>query len=161
MAKDFKEAFSNISKIVKGVSDKSNLTEIGKEVVEMVRKRTQLGYGVDDNNKKDRLTPLEPSTKDQRKRKSKKGELSENTSQGKSNLTQTGDMLKAITITKVADNTLEIGFNDQFSEDKAIWNSYPTRHSNARPFMNLSTQEIKRVKDKLKDIAERLIKGLK
>lgn len=158
MGNDFKKAFKNLEKIVKGISSKESLQEIGDEVVSIVKKRTQLGYGVEDSGSdKKKLTPLEPSTVESRKRK----QLSGMTAPKKSNLTETGDMLDDIKVTKSSKGELEIGFGSKFSQDKANWNTNPTRHPNKRPFMSLSKVEIKRVTDKIKEIADDLIKNEK
>lgn len=158
MADDFKKAFKNLENIVKGISSKDSLKEIGEEVVSMVKKRTQLGYGVAESGAdKKKLEPLEPSTVKSRKTK----QLSGMTAPKKSNLTETGDMLDDIKVTKSSKGELEIGFGSDFSQKKANWNTNPTKHPNKRPFMNLSKAEIKRVTDKIKEIADDLIKNEK
>lgn len=158
MGNDFKKAFKNLENIVKGISSKDSLEEIGAEVVEMVKKRTQLGYGVEDTGKtKKKLTKLEDSTIKSRKQKN----LSGMTEPKKSNLTETGDMLDDIKVTKSSNGELEIGFGSDFSQKKANWNTNPTKHPNKRPFMALSNVEIKRVKDKIQEIADDLIKNEK
>ena len=151
MAKNFKDAFNNIKKLVDKLTDKSNMEKVGEETVKMVRKRTQLGYG-SNKGKKEKLEALSDAYKKQRKRLKKKGKLSKNTSAGKSNLTQSGDMLKDLDF-DAKDNEVTIDFASELSKKKAVWVT-----DGDRPFLALTKQEIKRITKYLQDMADKLIK---
>lgn len=152
MSKDFKEAFRKIANLVKDISDKKHMKSYAKDTRDMVKKRTQLGYGVK-NRKKSKLKKLSDLYKKQRRRK--KSSLSGNTSPAKSNLTKTGKMLEEMNYKSTKDE-FTIGFSTTFAKQKAKWNT-----DKLRPFMELSKQEVKRLRDIIQNSANSLIKKLK
>jgi hypothetical protein len=139
MADDFKKKLEAIGKqIEKEFTSKENLKKIGDEAVGLIVKRTKLGYGVNKQlGTKQKLKPLSAGYKKIRKKLA----LSGTTTVSKSNLTQTGDMLKELRA-KVGENSIEIGFEAGDSLDKAEWNV-----DNGRIFNNLSQAEFKQLED--------------
>jgi hypothetical protein len=140
--------------VINELNKKESLQDIGDKASNLVFKRTRLGYGVDSQGgAKTRLNPLSDSYK-----KVRKGEhLSESTTPGKSNLTETGEMLNDLHAIVKGEGLINIGFKTKLSSDKASWNT-----DKGRPFMNLSAPEIKQLqnylKDKLSQIIDKLIK---
>lgn len=70
---------------------------LGQYAADLIRLRTRLGYGVTDTGaKRQRLKKLSPITVAFRKQARKMGELSDQTTPGKSNLTYSGQLLDSI-----------------------------------------------------------------
>lgn len=135
---DIKKAMKALKNIQKEVED--NLIDVGQEAVELIKKRTRLGYGVEDQGKpKTKLKKLSPGYINQRKRNKPTGP----STPAKSNLTYSGDMLDALEAKKKQDNKIEIGFKNSEEEKKAEY------VSEDRPFNNLSKAEIKQLQQKL------------
>lgn len=143
--KDFKSLFKSINKKVDELTNKSGMDEVGEEAVDMVKKRTRLGYGAD-GRKKEKLGKLSEGYQKQRKKK----KLSKSTSPSKSNLTNTGKMLDDLTHTS-QDESTTIEFNTQESLKKAEWVT-----KGGRPFMSLTAQEKKRITKFLQEKADTL-----
>lgn len=136
------------------VTSKTYMNELGNDLIKDIQKRTRLGYGVEESlGKQAKFKPLAESTKKSRKYKKRKGELSGDTSPAKSNLTETGDMVKDLYIqTKL--NKLELKLKTQLSRDKAGWNE-----EKGRTFLNISGPQYKQlVKTIQKTISEKLKK---
>ena len=76
--------------------------------------------------------------------------LSGKTTKGKSNLTQTGEMLEDLTVVSVKDGKTEIGFDNKESKDKAKW------VSETRPFNNLSKNEIRQLTQMLNEKSKQI-----
>lgn len=159
MAKSFREAFKNVGKVIEKITSKKCMSDLGKEIIAMVEKRTKLGYGSKDGTKK-KLTPLSPPYKKYRKnlknpKESKaknKPNLSGNTSPSKSNLTLTGKMLEDMKEDSSIGKVI-VDFKSDFSREKAEWNT-----EKGRAFMELTKQEEKRVAKKVQEIADNIIR---
>lgn len=124
---------------------------MGKEITKEIVQRTRQGKSVTkDGGPEVSLKPLSKDYVEQRRSLQKKGKLSNKTSPGTSNLTQTGKMLDGIK-TEVIQNgdktTLLITFNNSENEDKALY------VSEDRPFMNLSDAQIARIEFELQQVA--------
>ena len=146
-----KELKRKLDSIILDTVNKTLTTEIGKQVVKQVRNRTQRGYGVAENNgKQQRLKPLKPATKAIRKGLAGKGQLSPNTSPGKSNLTRSGKMLNNINYT-ASENKVVVSVKGA-QKIKAM------DVSKERPFMNLSKTEINAV---TKTVKEAIVNDIK
>jgi hypothetical protein len=105
--------------------------------------RIRKGFGVsEEGGGKSRFKPLSAGYKKQRASM----KLSSTTSKGKSNVTQTGDMIESMS---VKDGQLSITGRDNI--DKAGW------VQKDRPFMHASKQETKRV---IENIREQIFKLL-
>jgi phage gpG-like protein len=107
------------------------------KAVELIRKRTRLGYSVEKNGgTKKKLKALSSEYVEFRKKNKK---LSGKTRSKKSNLTFTGDMLDDLEIVNTSNGHCEIGFKSSESQEKAKW------VSKNRPFLHLSKSEIKQL----------------
>jgi len=108
--RDLKKELNKIKKTFESTIDANDMRKLGKFSVEMIHKRTKLGYGVANfyegdknsiNQKKKRLKPLSPAYVKFRQRMKKAGKLDSSTTVKKSNLTLTGQMLKNLGISSV------------------------------------------------------------
>jgi phage gpG-like protein len=154
-----------IQQALKSLLSKEYLREIGVEASNLIRTRTRLGYGVEKAGaERQKLAPLKPSTKKRRK----KLQLNENTNPGKSNLTETGQLLSSIAVLEVSKTGVTVGpkgirTDRKKNEDIAEWlaKGDPSRNRDARPFISLSKVEQKRLKEKVrKDLEKKLKKAL-
>lgn len=128
----------------------SSLQQIGDDIAEQLRLRARLGNGLGENyTDPAKLKPLSPKYVEQRK---KMKDLSEETTPKKSNLTQTGEMLDDI-IARINGFKITITFKEQFSKDKARWNSVK-----GRPFMHISRVQVQRLTN---DMQSKLRSNLK
>lgn len=85
----------------------SSLRPLGKFAIDLIVKRTRLGYGVDDNfGIKSRLKSLSQRYIEFRKQYPR---LSGSTRPTKSNLTLTGQMLGSMKVLRVVDNKIVLG----------------------------------------------------
>jgi hypothetical protein len=136
--KDLKESLNN-----------KRTMEIGEFIIEKVRVRTRLGYGVSGNlQPREKLAPLAESTKRIRKGLKKAGELSELTTPNRSNLTMTGQMLDSLVVKVISAGKFVIdvtGIRKKLKKD-----DLPTNKAVAvkvteegRPFMFLTDKDYK------------------
>lgn len=139
---DFKK---DMDKLLKAFKNKALMDKIGKFTVDLIRKRTLLGYGVaDQGGKKEKLKALSAGYKKWRKKNPPPGP----SSPAKSNLTYTGDMLRAIDY-NVKSDSLTIGIFDENEAEKAFYNMLMDRE-----FLNLSGAEIQQVRDYIQKILD-------
>jgi len=136
--------------------------KLAKDTANQVRKRTQLGYGVDENGKQVKLEPLSIDYKETRKKN--KTRLSGNSTPGKSNLTATGQMLKGLT-GRAKDNQIFIRITGSRTTDLT---GYPSNLSNAevadfveeqgRRFMDLTNAEKNQL---IRTLRQKILKNMK
>ena len=127
--------------LVKEATSPTYLKQLGDEAAGLIRKRTRLGYGVDEHKgNKGKLEPLTDPYVKQRKVKA-----TGPTTPKKSNLTLSGSMLDSLSSRANNDGSVEIGFTDAHEAQKAVWNS------KLRPFNHLSKAEISQLRKKLQD----------
>lgn len=163
---------------VKEIESRQNMQQIGNNIANDIKKRTQLGYGARSNGgPKEKLKPLSDSYVQQRRGKlgfwtnkdgkkvpindkkylkQNKPKLSSKTSPKKSNLTRTGRMIRSIGALFTGSGKITIGFNSNRSAKIAAF------VSKMRPFFYLTRQEEKRaqrdIKKRLEDILKRNIR---
>lgn len=147
--KNFKRKIENaLREAQKDIKKKRVLDPIGEGLADEIKKRTRLGYGVDRNGgRQQKLKPLKDSTRKSRAYMKRKGKLHPDTSPAKSNLTMTGEMTDSIT-NKARDGkiTLEVG------------TKYAIYHQDGdRPFMHLTSDQVRGQEKKLRDLLKRLI----
>lgn len=150
-AKDFKK---NTNKILDELEDE--MDDVGEVIIDLIKNRTRKGYGVDANyGSKGKLAPLQPSTKEYRKRY--RGKLSSETKPKKSNLTFTGSMLDSL---KAKVKGFSVLVRPTGRDSKGVPNLQKAgqltkggKHMKARPFLYLSQIEINRL---TKDIRKRV-----
>src|SRR5690606_22586140 len=149
--------------------------ELANETAEQIKKRTQLGFGVDDNGRQTKLKPLSMSYRAQRRgeiafftdesgRKipyipSEKPTLSPYTSPAKSNLTKTGEMLESIKGI-VKDTSIFINVTGKRRDGSGLTNEEVKEfvEQQGREFMRLTNGEKNELARKLKD---RILRNLK
>lgn len=129
----------------------SILVDTAQYGAELIRERTRRGFGVPDgSNAQSRLKPLAESTKKSRRSKKKRGKLSSKTSPGKSNLTDTGQLLDALygrlNSRRVAEIALKSRRRGGGSNDEVAFFV-----SAERQFLNFSKSELKKLDDFLSD----------
>jgi hypothetical protein len=126
-------------KLNKLVDDKfaAQLTDkLGKKAKEIVKTRTKAGEGVKSLNSSTKpLKPLSPKYVERRRRLSRSGKLSRETTPTTSNLTKTGAMLNDIEYTSNSKEATVFIKSDK-NRKKAI------RGKKDRPFMNLAKKEV-------------------
>jgi hypothetical protein len=139
----------HLQKVVQEAVNKIDMQEIGDTLAQEIKLRTRLGYGLDtQGGTQSKLKPLSEPYKKARK----KMKLSSETRPGKSNLTQTGEMLDSIKA-EVNNGKITITFKNQFSKDKARWNT-----EKGRPFMAISKVQITKLKNRITDHVLKFIK---
>lgn len=125
------------------------LENLAKFIINMIRIRTRLGYGVSENDgRKKKLLPIKESTIEERKRLRKHGRLSEETAPTRSNLTRTGELLESLTykISKV--NFLTILIPNRKHKNSNATNAEIAGYQEkaGRVFFKLSSQELNQIK---------------
>lgn len=144
---------SNSQKLLKQANEvediiKKNIGEfefVGKDVVETIQRRTRVGKGVSNGELKP-LNPLSESYKIQRQ----KLKLDATAKPNRSNLTQTGQMLRDI-VYSLTGTTFSFFFKSELSSNKAVWNA-----DKGRVFFELSKSELnglsRKVSAKIREI---------
>lgn len=150
-----------------GAVDSNDLLHICKFVADMIIRRTRLGFGVRDNGeKREKLAELKgrpkpyKSTIQRRETLKERGQLSNETTPTKSNLTMTGQMLNAISY-KVKKLGGIIFIKDSTRRDGKNTNKEIAEYvSKNRPFFHLSDSEIRQLKrEAVKLVRSKLKKG--
>ena len=149
--KDFVDKFKGImEELVDDISSPKSMEKLGEAASELIRKRTRLGYGVEDHNgSKTKLNPLGEPYKKSRKRNKPSGP----TTPARSNLTNSGDMLDDLGPVKSSEGNVEVGFKSELSSKKAEWVT-----EGGRPFNNLSKSEVKQIEQALAEEVGKRIK---
>ena len=124
---------------------KQFLSELARNITQIIRKRVKAGGGVSseetepEQTKRQKLAPLSPNYI--KKRTKNRGTLGEFASARKSNLTYTGQMLDAI-VWRVDGKKLIISINDKLRRDGRLTNADVAFYaSKTRPFFNLTDSE--------------------
>lgn len=132
-----------------------------------IRVRTRLGKGVaTPNGPQGAFAPLKPSTIESRKRAKIRGDLSNESSPSKSNLTSTGEMLDSLRGTATGKGKAVVkptGTRDSglTNEKLASFHERGTPKMRKRPFMNLSSLQVDRITDEVRrDVLARVKKAL-
>lgn len=140
--------------VLQQVQTEENLGALGKVIAEQIKKRTRLGYGVEEQgDPQQKLKALSDDYKDWRKKN--KGKLSSATTVSKSNLTQTGEMLDSIQ-SRVEGKSIILYFSTAFARAKARWVT-----DGGRPFFTLSGAEIQSVRKRVLDLIAKAISATK
>lgn len=156
---NFKDLEIRLKAAVEKISKPDSMRKIGKRAVDMIRLRTQLGYGVAKRGgEKSPLKKLSSAYKETRKKDS---QLDPQTSPGKSNLTRTGQMLNSLDVKTVSTGRALIGPGGSRNDgkDNADIGRYVSQAG--RPFNNLSGTEEKRLNETIgQDLKTELQKNL-
>jgi hypothetical protein len=135
-----------LNSTIEKVNGPAEMRAIGEFMIEKIRVRTQLGYGVEKNlSEKYPLNNIKRTQKYEDFRKKFKG-LSSFTSPKKHNLTLTGSMLDSLKIKSMSKTAIRIGptGSDMFgvsNSSKAFW-----QEKMGRIFLRLSFQEVKQIR---------------
>ena len=151
--RDFKKSNTKIMKELK-----DTLPDIGDAMIEEIQKRTKLGYGVDDNyGSKSPLKKLSDAYKRQRKNMN----LGERGKWNKSNLTLTGSMLESLKA-RTNKSSYTVTVRPTGSDEKGVSNARKAgqQEKDGRPFLYLSTPEIKRISKVLREALDKIVKRL-
>jgi hypothetical protein len=144
---DLKAFTDKLSKTMRTAVDNKVLNKLGEFTVNIVQRRTRLGYGVDDNfEERRKLARLSDKYVQSRR---KYAGLSSTTTPKKSNLTRTGQMLESLRH-KVKGNTVEIRptgrrSDGKTNEDVAYYNAIGGRNKPPRIFNNVSRLEFQQI----------------
>ena len=164
-ASDYQREFDKIIKsFQKKIKLRRFLGPIFKKLEIDIVRRTRLGFGARKwGGPKGKFLPLTEKYKKFR-RKSSDLDTSRG-SAGRSNLTFTGQMLKAFRIRFVKTGLMEIGFNETRNDDKTnseIAGYHEGKGRKLRPFINPSVQEVKRFRQDIKrSLKKEIVKELK
>ncbi len=150
---DLKKFEQKVQQVIDAATSQRTRNGIAMEIADRIRERTRQGYGVKKAGaSQSKLKPLKPSTIESRKRKKKKGLLSDKTSPGKSNLTESAQMLDALkgrAINKLV--SLEFAGKRRGSPltnaEVAVY-----AEANGREFFNVSSEDIRWLTKVLNDI---------
>lgn len=138
-AKEYTRKMKELAKIIRSSAWKKECADF---VINMIRTRTKLGYGVSETGgTKKKLKALSPSYKKFRKLNPPKGEFA---TPDTSNLTNTGSMLNSIT-GKITSEGIQMDLKNNEEREKAMMNSI-----NGRDFMLLSKAEQKQLEQFMK-----------
>jgi hypothetical protein len=122
------------------------LHEIGEDIVDRIRTRTRLGFGVgSDGARKEKFRPLKLATVEQREELDDEGKLSDLTKPDMANMTRFGSMMDSLTH-RVLGEQVVVFFSEAEETKKAYYNT-----KLGRPFMYLSNLETKAVTKMVKE----------
>lgn len=156
------EAFKKkIDQALKKLTSNQNLTPIAKDTEEIIRRRTRLGKGVDQSGGPNvALKALATSTKASRKRKQKRGLLSEKTSPNKSNLTETAQLLDSLK-GRAINQLIEVKPTGARKGSKLSNSKVAAYQDSAgRKFLNLSKQDIKQLTAVMQDSFNNILNSI-
>jgi len=154
-SKDFKEFSAQVKEKLKELYSAKNMKDLGKEISNIIRIRTRLGYGVavpeGDRFKLKELT-------DKYKELRRQLDLDSNTTPSRSNLTRTGQLLESIDVITVSEGQVTVGPKGSRSEGGTNEQVGKYVAEQGRPFNNLSRAEVKQVvqllQKRLSDLVE-------
>jgi hypothetical protein len=147
----------------KELLNKQFLSELARNIQQIIKKRVKSGKGVSDDTTDPKETKIkklaELSPKYINKRTINVSILGEFAKPARSNLTYTGQMLNAI-IWKVSDRKIILTINDNIRKDKEmLTNSQVAQYaSKSRPFFNLADSEMRIVLFQIKQHINALTK---
>jgi hypothetical protein len=98
-----------IEKFLDSTVNKRQMTALGNFSIDLIVKRTRLGYGVNrDLGERSRLRGLKPSYIKYRQSQQRRGYLDSTTTANRSNLTLTGQMLRSMRVIRPEDGKISI-----------------------------------------------------
>jgi hypothetical protein len=142
--RDIRSIIDNILRSLSNASNNSMLKDLAQFAIDMIIKRTRLGYGVNEsrssNSKKSSgLKKVKLKTLSEKYKKFRKGSdrLSNLTKPNKSNLTFTGQLLKSMQIIKIGRGSVVIGPKGIRDDGKANEDIGEYVTDKGRPFNDL------------------------
>ncbi len=105
LAKRYGDKFKEV------IKSKSLLTDLGNEIVKDVRFQARRGNTTNETGNQGKMDPLKQSWRDKRKEFAKRGQQTHQAySANRSNLTFSGQLLDALSITKIENASVTVGF---------------------------------------------------
>lgn len=155
---DYDRVLKELEKAIRDSIKSETLLKIAKDLPERIKVRTRLGYGVDETGgPRQKLKDTKASTKRRKEYKKRAGDLSDQTTPKRSNLTDTGELLDSLVAESPKDGELTIKSKGARNEKVA---RYVTE--GGRPFLNLSKPELRAFLDAFgKELIARIEKALK
>jgi len=139
---DLAKIIARLKSSIKASVSRPSMTLVGKFAVELVKKRTRLGYGVSVNfGAKQRLLRLSPKYIESRKRFNLHGE----TTPKRSNLTRTGQMLDSVQIISMREGSIVIGPRGPRTDGKKNEKIAEYQAKQGRIFNRVSALEFKQI----------------
>lgn len=139
---DISKFFAKISKAIKEAVEPRALAPLAKFAIDLIVKRTRLGYGVkEDLGQKEKLKPLTRAYIEQRS----KSRLSAYTTASRSNLTRTGQMLESMRILEIKEGSVTIGMSGRRTDGHTNDQIAQFNAERGRPFNHLSQLEFQQV----------------
>lgn len=149
------QVLDNINSIIEEVVDTKQMNALGEYAIQLIAKRTRLGYGVNSaGEKRQRLPALKPITVAIRTAAKKQGRLDERTSPKKSNLTFTGQLIDSLGIAVSAPGQIIIqpqGYRSDDGEIKANLQLARVLAKRGFRFLNISDAEFRQLGNFLRD----------
>lgn len=153
----FKKISENLTRAVKESLGRGVLDGLAQGLAEDVKLQTRLGSAppVMEGEKK-KLAPLKSRTVKKREYMQEAGKLSSDTTPKRSNLTMTGKMLDSL-YGYSKDNKIIVEIGDTNRKEIAAYLHEGTPKMEARPFLNLSRLQIKRLTDAINKTMRKLL----
>lgn len=148
------------SKQVEKAIQVANFDYLIKEIPEQIQRRTRLGKGVSVEGQNKKLDPLSDAYVKKREALKKKGDLFNETTPKRSNLTLTGQMLNAIIGFKESATRFVFTFNTQRDDGKSNLDIARWVQEKGRNFFRLSSSEMKQFERKVSKTINQAIKNL-
>lgn len=146
---------------IPAIKTPESMRKYGQMAADIIKLRTRLGSGVSsDGADKGPLKKLADSTKQKRQYLADKGKLSSDTSVGKSNLTESGQLLDSMKVISTEYGSAKIGPSGSRDDGKKNEDIGDYVTDAGRPFNNLAKVEIKRVQDAVKSDIRDAVKTL-
>ena len=143
------------ARVVDDLAKKGDFDFLLKDIPEQIRKRTQLGKGVDESGNNIKLNPLTELYVERRK----KLPLDSNTRPKRSNLTATGQMLRSIFGTRQGTKFI-FSFKGKREDGKTNDEVASYAPKLGRPFFNLSNTERNGIQRKIAQLIRNALKNL-
>lgn len=148
---DLKKFNKKVEKALDDLTNSKNLSSIANDLAFVIKRRTRLGYGVEKSgDNKEKLAALKTSTVASRKKKKKKGNLAQETSPTKSNLTESGQMLNSLQ-GRAINKMIEIGPTGDRNKKLTAYHQLGNTKMAARKYLNLAKEDIKQLTATMQD----------
>lgn len=140
-----------LEKALEEVRKPATMKRLGDKAAGMIKLRTRLGHGVTgDGTDKQKLKPLSDSTRESKRGKLRRGELSSDTTPNRSNLTDTGQLLDSIKAFDAQNGSIKVGPTGTRQDGKRNEDIAKYVTEQGRSFNHLSKVEQKRINDEVR-----------
>ena len=139
---DLEKFVRNLRRGTGAAASKANMRLIGERAIQLIVRRTQLGFGVKSTGDNEiKFQKLSENYVEYRRKNRNK--LDPTTKTGTSNLTFTGQMLRSMTVKAVANSFVRFGPNERRRKGGLTNAALAEILQARRPFNNLSKKEIR------------------